>query len=105
MVNGLRYAVTERQSAELDVLLEKAFHIAAKAVADTDIGVRLAGLQALAWAVQTKPRIVKHHISAAMPAVYKETVIDQSLIKVIDLGQIKHITDHGLDKVRKKKIG
>jgi cullin-associated NEDD8-dissociated protein 1 len=42
--------------------------------------------------------VVKEHLVAALPAVYKETVIDQSLIKVIDLGQIKHITDHGLDK-------
>jgi hypothetical protein len=93
--------------------------VAAKAVADPDILVRLAGMQTLTWALQTKPRIVKQHIPAAMPSVYKvlarflfvqfvfliigafckETVIDQSLIKVIDLGQMKHITDHGLDKV------
>lgn len=33
-----------------------------------------------------------------MPAIYKETVIDKDLITELDLGQIKHITDRGLDK-------
>ncbi len=98
VVNALRYAVTEKPAPELDLLLQKAFAVAASAVADPDILVRLAGMQAVKWALQTKPRIVKEHLAVALPAIYKETVIDQSLIRVIDLGQIKHVTDHGLDK-------
>ena len=89
VVNALRYAVTEKPSAELDTLLQKAFAVAAAAIADPDILVRLAGMQAVSWALQTKPRVVKEHLAAAMPAIYKETVIDQSLIKIIDLGQIR----------------
>jgi cullin-associated NEDD8-dissociated protein 1 len=96
--NALRSAVSEKPSADLDSLLLKAYSVAAEAIADKDVHVRYAGLLAVTWALQVKPRIVRPHIAVALPAIYKETVVDESLIKVIDLGQIKHITDNGLDK-------
>lgn len=98
VVNALRYATSERPNPELDAQLGTVYGAVAASVTDPDIGVRLSGLQTIAWCLATKPAIIKPHLVAALPGVYKETVKDESLITVIDLGQIKHITDNGMDK-------
>jgi cullin-associated NEDD8-dissociated protein 1 len=59
--------------------------------------VRKAAVQMLSSAAHNKAALVAEQLSRVMPRVYAQTVVDQSLIRVVDLGPFKHKIDDGLE--------
>lgn len=97
-LSALRCAVSGRPLPDLDRQLTEAYGACVDGVVDADIGVRLSALQALSWALQTKASIAKPHLAKAMKGIVQETVVDTSLQKITELGQVKHVDDAGLPK-------
>jgi hypothetical protein len=48
-------------------------------------------------AAHNKPALVVEHLRQALPLLYAQTVIDESLIRIVDLGPFKHKIDDGLE--------
>lgn len=54
-------------------------------------------MELLNAAAHNKPGLVQEHLEVALPELYKQTDIDESLIKTVDLGPFKHKIDDGLE--------
>lgn len=48
-------------------------------------------------AAHNKPALVIEHLPSALPHLYQQTVVDESLIRTVDLGPFKHKIDDGLE--------
>jgi cullin-associated NEDD8-dissociated protein 1 len=66
-------------------------------VEDEDIGIRQLALSALGSAIRNKPHLLIPHLARLLPLLYKETVVNQSLIRSVQMGPFKHKVDDGLD--------
>lgn len=64
---------------------------------DSNLGIRQVALSALTSAIHNKPLLLLPHLSRLLPLLYKETVINESLIRVVQMGPFKHKVDDGLD--------
>ena len=51
----------------------------------------------LSSAAHSKAALVAQHLPGVMPRVYAQTVINESLIRTVDLGPFKHKIDDGLE--------
>jgi cullin-associated NEDD8-dissociated protein 1 len=51
----------------------------------------------LSSVAHNKAGLVASHLESTMPRVYQQTVVDQSLIRTVDLGPFKHKIDDGLE--------
>jgi cullin-associated NEDD8-dissociated protein 1 len=60
-------------------------------------GVRRLALSSLNSAAHNKPHLVRDHLSTLLPELYSQTEIDQSLIRLVEMGPFKHKVDDGLD--------
>ncbi len=54
-------------------------------------------MELLNAATHNKPALVVEHLRQALPRLYAQTVIDESLIRIVDLGPFKHKIDDGLE--------
>lgn len=59
--------------------------------------VRKAVVQLLSIAAHNKAELVRRHLAGLLPLLYQQTVIDDSLIRTVDLGPFKHKIDDGLE--------
>jgi cullin-associated NEDD8-dissociated protein 1 len=59
--------------------------------------VRRLALSTLNTAARTKPHLVRGHLVALLPNLYKETVVDHSLIRTVQMGPWTHKVDDGLE--------
>ena len=59
--------------------------------------VRKAAVQMLSSAAHSKASLVSAQLPAVLPQLFKQTVIDASLIRTVDLGPFKHKIDDGLE--------
>ena len=59
--------------------------------------VRRLALSALNSAARTKPRLVAQHLSAILPTLYRETVINPELVRTVQMGPWTHKVDDGLE--------
>ncbi len=59
--------------------------------------VRKAAVQMLSSAAHSKASLVAAQLPAVLPQLYRQTVIDPSLIRTVDLGPFKHKIDDGLE--------
>lgn len=64
---------------------------------DSNLGIRQVALSALTSAIHNKPLLLLPHLSRLLPLLYKETVVNESLIRVVQMGPFKHKVDDGLD--------
>lgn len=64
---------------------------------DEDRDVRRAAVQTLSAAAHAAPALARPILADALPAVFEQTVIDQSSVRVVDLGPFKHTVDDGLE--------
>lgn len=64
---------------------------------DPNMGIRQVALGALTSAIHNKPHLLLPHLSRLLPLLYKETVINESLIRTVQMGPFKHKVDDGLD--------
>eukprot|EP00884_Botryococcus_braunii_P010434 jgi/Botrbrau1/19392/Bobra.0338s0022.1 len=66
-------------------------------LADNDRHVRKSAVEMLNAAAHNKPALVLEHLLSALPHLYQQTVIDENLIRTVDLGPFKHKIDDGLE--------
>lgn len=66
-------------------------------------GVRRLALSTLNSAAHNKPHLVREHLTTLLPELYDQTVIDESLIRMVEMGPFKHKVDDGLD-IRKVSL-
>ena len=64
---------------------------------DEDLDVRRAAVQTLSAAAHANPTLARPILSDALPAVFEQTAIDKSLVRIVDLGPFKHTVDDGLE--------
>lgn len=63
---------------------------------DPDHGVRKEAVQLLNAAALTRPALTAPCIAATLPLLLQLTVIDESLVRVVELGPFKQKVDDGL---------
>jgi len=96
VVTALKYAITDSPhvvDAELATCMDEFIAL----LKDEDLVVRRSTLMTLNYAAHNKPALIRAVLSAHLPALYEETKVKQSLIKVVDLGPFKHKVDEGLE--------
>lgn len=64
---------------------------------DDDINIRQLALAALVSALHNKPHLVIPHLGRLLPLLYRETIVREDLIRVVQMGPFKHNIDDGLD--------
>uniref|UniRef100_A0A1I8GIG2 4Fe-4S ferredoxin-type domain-containing protein n=1 Tax=Macrostomum lignano TaxID=282301 RepID=A0A1I8GIG2_9PLAT len=62
-----------------------------------DLTVRRAALVAINTGVHNKTALIRDHLDTLLPRIYKGTAVDESLIRVINMGPFSHKEDAGLD--------
>ncbi|GAA6031475.1 hypothetical protein JCM8097_006475 [Rhodosporidiobolus ruineniae] len=99
VIAALRFTFTN-DSSTYDELLAPLIGEFFKLMQDQDLGVRRLALSSLNSAAHNKPHLVRPHLDTLLPELYAQTVIDESLIRIVEMGPFKHKVDDGLD-VRK----
>lgn len=66
-------------------------------IRDPDLSVRSLALSVLDSAAHHKPNLVRDVLPQLLPHLYAETVVDQSLVRFVEMGPFKHRVDDGLE--------
>ncbi|GAA5945445.1 hypothetical protein JCM10213_005987 [Rhodosporidiobolus nylandii] len=96
VIAALRFTFTNESSA-YDELLAPLIVEFFRLMQDQDLGVRRLALSSLNSAVHNKPSLVRPHLDTLLPSLYAQTEIDESLIRMVEMGPFKHKVDDGLD--------
>ncbi|GAA5932570.1 hypothetical protein JCM1841_004316 [Sporobolomyces salmonicolor] len=96
VIAALRFTFTN-DSTTYDELLAPLIVEFFKLMHDPDLGVRRLALASLNSAAHNKPHLVRDHLSTLLPELYAQTVVDESLIRIVEMGPFKHKVDDGLD--------
>ncbi|GAA5975297.1 hypothetical protein JCM5350_006418 [Sporobolomyces pararoseus] len=96
VIAALRFTFTN-DSTSYDELLAPLIVEFFKLMKDSDLGVRRLALSSLNSAAHNKPHLVRDHLSTLLPELYEQSVIDSSLIRIVEMGPFKHKVDDGLD--------
>jgi cullin-associated NEDD8-dissociated protein 1 len=59
--------------------------------------VRRLSLSALNAAARNKPHLIRDHLAALLPYLFAGTVINESLIRLVQMGPWQHKVDDGLE--------
>lgn len=93
VTKSFKYAVS-KDTESLD--LEGFTEFLAKMIGDTDIYVRRYALESLTAITHAKPEVVRVESATILKHAISKTLIDDSLIKEVDLGPFKHKIDDGI---------
>ncbi|KAJ6521352.1 armadillo-type protein [Mycena vulgaris] len=96
VVSAIRYTFAE-SSQSYDELLAPLLVDFLSLMLDQDLTVRRLALSALNSAARTKPHLIREHLAALLPSLYKETIINPDLIRTVQMGPWTHKVDDGLD--------
>ncbi|BGP09967.1 hypothetical protein JCM10049v2_005845 [Rhodotorula toruloides] len=96
VIAALRFTFTN-DSTTYDELLAPLIVEFFKLMHDEDLGVRRLALSSLNSAAHNKPYLVRSHLDSLLPELYAQTVVDESLIRMVEMGPFKHKVDDGLD--------
>ncbi|KAJ7366442.1 armadillo-type protein [Mycena albidolilacea] len=96
VVSAIRYTFAETSSS-YDELLAPLLVDFLSLMLDSDLTVRRLALSALNSAARTKPHLIREHLPALLPSLYKETIINPDLIRTVQMGPWTHKVDDGLD--------
>lgn len=96
VIAAIRYTFTN-DSTTYDELLAPLIVEFFKLIHDSDLGVRRLALSSLNSAAHNKPHLVREHLSTLLPELYGQTEIDESLVRIVEMGPFKHRVDDGLD--------
>ncbi|KAJ7920740.1 armadillo-type protein [Mycena leptocephala] len=96
VVSAIRYTFAET-SLSYDELLAPLLVDFLSLMLDQDLTVRRLALSALNSAARTKPHLIREHLPALLPSLYKETIINPDLIRTVQMGPWTHKVDDGLD--------
>ncbi|GAA5822892.1 hypothetical protein JCM3770_004568 [Rhodotorula araucariae] len=96
VIAALRFTLNN-DSTTYDELLAPLIVEFFKLMHDADLGVRRLALSSLNSAAHNKPYLVRAHLDTLLPELYAQTEIDESLIRMVEMGPFKHKVDDGLD--------
>ncbi|KAJ2848520.1 hypothetical protein IWW36_003248, partial [Coemansia brasiliensis] len=100
-ITTFRTVLADRQlSAECELEIKKALTHALSGIADENVNIRRLSLLALYAVAQGKPGLLKEHVSEIEPSLFQQTIVNESLIRTINMGLIKKLVDDGLDARR-----
>ncbi|CEQ40716.1 SPOSA6832_02353 [Sporobolomyces salmonicolor] len=85
VIAALRFTFTN-DSTTYDELLAPLIVEFFKLMHDPDLGVRRLALASLNSAAHNKPHLVRDHLSTLLPELYAQTVVDESLIRIVEMG-------------------
>jgi len=96
VIAAIRFTFTNDSSA-YDQLLAPLIVEFFRLMNDADLGVRRLALSSLNSAAHNKAHLVRDHLASLLPALYAQTVVDERLIRIVEMGPFKHKVDDGLD--------
>ncbi|KAF9261953.1 TIP120-domain-containing protein [Marasmius fiardii PR-910] len=96
VVSAIRYTFADTAQS-YDELLSPLLVDFLSLMVDSDLTVRRVTLSALNSAARTKPHLVRDHLNALLPNLYKETIVNQDLIRTVQMGPWTHKVDDGLE--------
>ncbi|KAK9803499.1 hypothetical protein WJX73_009717 [Symbiochloris irregularis] len=96
IVFAVKFMVVDKPHP-IDGLLHEAMAGFLSRLTDADWHVRRAAVQALSAAAHNKAELIADMVQGALPALYAQTVVDQSLVRMVDLGPFKLKVDDGLE--------
>ncbi|PBK61875.1 ARM repeat-containing protein [Armillaria solidipes] len=96
VVSAIRYTFAD-SPASYDELLSPYLVDFLSLMLDQDLTVRRIALSALNSAARTKPHLVRDHLPALLSSLYKETTVNQDLVRTVQMGPWTHKVDDGLE--------
>ncbi|KAG7090596.1 hypothetical protein E1B28_009701 [Marasmius oreades] len=96
VVSAIRYTFADTAQS-YDELLSPLLVDFLSLMVDSDLTVRRLTLSALNSAARTKPHLVRDHLNALLPNLYQETIVNQDLIRTVQMGPWTHKVDDGLE--------
>ncbi|KZT24708.1 TIP120-domain-containing protein [Neolentinus lepideus HHB14362 ss-1] len=96
VVSAIRYTFVD-SARSYDELLAPLIIDFLSLMRDSDLTVRRLALSALNSATRTKPHLIREHLGALLPSLYKATVINPDLIRTVQMGPWTHKVDDGLE--------
>ncbi|KDR68751.1 hypothetical protein GALMADRAFT_256581 [Galerina marginata CBS 339.88] len=96
VVSAIRYTFADT-SQSFDEVFSPLLVDFLSLMVDENLVVRRLALSTLNSAARTKPHLIRDHLVALLPNLYKETVIDTTLIRTVQMGPWTHKVDDGLD--------
>jgi len=97
MVSTLKYMILEKPHP-IDAVLGEHMSAFMSLLKDAeDIHLRRAALLAFSFAAHHKPALVWPLLDETLPLVYKNTIMDETLVKTVSFGPFQHKVDSGLD--------
>ncbi|KAK0197925.1 armadillo-type protein [Armillaria mellea] len=96
VVSAIRYTFADSPPS-YDELLSPYLVDFLSLMLDQDLTVRRIALSALNSAARTKPHLVRDHLPALLSSLYKETMVNQDLVRTVQMGPWTHRVDDGLE--------
>ncbi|KAF8907661.1 armadillo-type protein [Gymnopilus junonius] len=96
VVSAIRYTFADA-SQSFDEIFSPLIVDFLSLMIDQNLIVRRLALSTLNSAARTKPHLIRDHLVALLPDLYKETVVDASLIRTVQMGPWTHKVDDGLE--------
>ncbi|PPQ69227.1 hypothetical protein CVT25_006944 [Psilocybe cyanescens] len=96
VVSAIRYTFADT-SQSFDEIFSPLLVDFLSLMVDENLVVRRLALSTLNSAARTKPHLIRDHLVSLLPNLYKETVIDPTLIRTVQMGPWTHKVDDGLD--------
>lgn len=96
VIAAIRYTFADTQHSYDDLLLSLVPDFLS-AMLDGSLTVRRLAMSALNAAARNKPQLIRDHLPVLLPNLYKETIVNASLIRTVQMGPWTHKVDDGLE--------
>ena len=96
VVTAVKFAITDKPHP-IDEQLKLAMGDFLSCLKHEDVNLRRLTLVMLNSAAHNKPVLIRNQLSNVLALLYKQTLEDKSLIKLVEMGPFKHEFDMGLD--------
>ncbi|KAJ2394455.1 Cullin-associated NEDD8-dissociated protein 1, partial [Coemansia sp. RSA 2559] len=82
---------------QCDKEIKEVLPVVLTSISDSDVGIRKLGLLALYTVIQSKAGLLDELSRTIQPTLFAQTVIDESLVRIIPMGPFKKRVDDGLE--------
>ncbi|KAJ2793926.1 hypothetical protein H4R20_006390 [Coemansia guatemalensis] len=97
-ITTFRTVLADKQlSPECDEQIKRVLTRALAGIDDPNAEIRRLSLLALQTVIQDKAALVENTLATIAPALYRQTVVDESLVRTIRMGPFTRRVDDGLD--------
>ncbi|KAJ2357004.1 Cullin-associated NEDD8-dissociated protein 2 [Coemansia sp. RSA 2618] len=100
-ITAFRTVLADRHlSSECDAAIKGVLPRVLASISDESVTIRRLSLLALFTVIQSKPALLEGAIGEIEPALFQQTVINESLVRIVTMGPVKKRIDDGLDARR-----